>query len=167
MSKRILTEEQKEKKRIRDRKYAEKNKERWIRWKKKHFPNWQPNSSTKIRKKSENERKESENERKRKYHLTQKGRAVNLCGSYKYSDKKYNRGECTLTAEWIVENIFTSKCSYCGKDDWRELGCDRIDNSKPHTPNNVVCCCQECNTKRGNKSYEEFLKEMRANSSPS
>lgn len=167
MNKRILTEEQKEKKRIRNRKYTEKNKERWIRWKKKHFPNWQPNSSTTIRKKSENERKKSENERKRKYHLTQKGRAVNLCGSYKYSDKKYNRGECTLTAEWIVENIFTSKCSYCGKDDWRELGCDRIDNSKPHTPNNVVCCCQECNTKRGNKSYEKFLKEMRANFSPS
>lgn len=92
------------------------------------------------------------------YQTTQVGRANNLLSSYRYSDRKRNRGECTLTAEWIINNIFTSNCHYCGKTNWKELGCDRIDNSKPHTPDNVVCCCDECNTKRGRKSYNEFIK---------
>ena len=67
----------------------------------------------------------------------------------------------------MVENTFNDHCLYCGETDWIKLGLDRIDNSKPHTPDNVVTCCEKCNTKRGNKSYEEFLKEIRANSSPS
>ena len=92
------------------------------------------------------------------YQATQLGRANNLLSSYRYSDKKRNRGECTLTSEWIIENIFTSKCHYCGKTNWKELGCDRIDNSKPHTEDNVVCCCEECNKKRNRKEYNEFIK---------
>lgn len=144
---RILTEKQKEEKRIRDRKYKEKNKERWRRWKIRH-------TSTKPIKKSE---KLSESERKKIYHSTKNGRAVNLCSNYRYSDKKYNRGECTLTPEWIIENIFSGqKCHYCGEDDWTKLGCDRIDNSKPHIPDNVVCCCLNCNNKRQKKSFEKF-----------
>ena len=75
----------------------------------------------------------------------------------KREDKKRNRGKCTLTAQWIMDYIFTKKCVYCGESDWKKLGCDRIDNSKPHTEDNVVCCCGECNTKRGTKEFEEFL----------
>lgn len=93
-----------------------------------------------------------------KYSLTQKGRANNLLTSYRRSDKKYNRGECTLTADWIVEHIFNQPCHYCGKTDWKELGCDRIDNSLPHTPDNVVPCCYGCNSKRNQKTYDEFIK---------
>lgn len=148
-NKRILTEEQKEKKRIRDRKYKEKNKERWRRWKLKH---------TKGKPNIKKERK-NENERKKIYHSTKKGRAVNLCSNYRYSDKKYNRGECTLTPEWIVENIFNGqKCYYCGESDWTKLGADRIDNNKPHTLDNVVPCCLKCNNKKQKKSFEEFVK---------
>lgn len=96
--------------------------------------------------------------RRNEYQRTKVGRANNLLSSYRYSDRKRNRGECTLTADWIINNIFTSKCHYCGKTDWHELGCDRIDNSKPHTEDNVVCCCEECNTKRNKKEYNEFIK---------
>lgn len=92
-----------------------------------------------------------------KYRLTKNGRALSLLHGYKKSDKEHNRGECTLTKEWIIENIFTSKCKYCGETDWLKLGCDRIDNEKPHTPENVVPCCSECNTKRGSKTYKEWL----------
>ena len=95
------------------------------------------------------------------YYNTQKGVATYKIKSYKQSDKKANRGECTLTAQWIVDNIFTSKCIYCGEDDWKKLGCDRIDNTKPHTPDNVVCSCGKCNVKRGSKSFEEFLAECK------
>lgn len=94
------------------------------------------------------------------YNKTPMGRARNLAGNYKIADKNANRGESTITSKWIVENIFTSKCHYCQNDDWTKLGCDRIDNDKPHTPDNVVPCCEECNKKRGTKTYEEFLLEV-------
>ena len=94
------------------------------------------------------------------YFKTPMGRAHNLISGYNREDKKYNRGKGDLTAKWIVENIFTSKCHWCQKDDWRKLGCDRIDNSKPHTKDNVIPCCIDCNNDRGTMTYEEFLKEI-------
>ena len=86
-------------------------------------------------------------------------RASHLLNAYRQSDKDANRGECTLTADWIINNIFTSKCVFCGETDWTKLGCDRINNTKPHTVDNVQCCCGKCNVKRGVKSLEEFLEK--------
>ena len=105
---------------------------------------------------------EKRTEYKKKYRKTQKGRALYLAANYRQNDKDANRGECTLTPEWIIDNIFTSKCHWCGETNWIKLGCDRIDNDKPHTPDNVNPCCEECNKKRGNKTYEEFLKIIKA-----
>ena len=99
-------------------------------------------------------------QRYEEYFSTPIGRAKCLANSYKTEDKKHNRGECTLTAKWIVDNIFSKHCHYCGETDWRKLGCDRIDNSLPHTPDNVVPCCKPCNIKRGTKPFEEFCKIM-------
>lgn len=82
-----------------------------------------------------------------KYLSTKKGRANNLLCSYRANDKKYNRGECTLTAQWIVDNIFSKSCVHCGEADWRKIGCNRLDNSKPHTENNVEPCCLKCNAR--------------------
>ena len=126
---------------------------------------------------TEEERKAAERERKRRwyqnnkekiaayhaeydaeYHSSPLGRATNILGNYRHADKLYNRGECTITPDWIVENIFSQPCHYCGRTDWYELGCDRIDNSLPHTPDNVVPCCCECNKKRGTTPYDEFMK---------
>ena len=96
-----------------------------------------------------------------KWRETPIGRASNLVNRYLQSDIKYNRGECTLTAQWVMDNIFSKPCHYCGETDWLKIGCDRIDNSKPHTPDNVVPCCAECNRKRGRKSYEEFTEMLK------
>lgn len=96
----------------------------------------------------------------KQYNKTPMGRASNLLTNYNQNDKKYNRGECTLTAKWIVDNIFTKPCHYCGKEGWKVIGCDRIDNSLPHTEDNVVPCCEKCNTKRGTMNYYEFIKKM-------
>lgn len=104
--------------------------------------------------------KEKLTEKFTEYRSTPIGRAKNLVGSYKYSDKEYNRGECTLTKEWIVENIFFQPCHYCGRTDWTKMGCDRIDNSLPHTPDNVIPCCCECNKKKGTTPYDEFMKKI-------
>ena len=101
--------------------------------------------------------RESVLEQQKEYNRTPMRRASKLVSAHNQEDKKYNRGECTLTAQWIVDNIFTRKCVYCGESDWRKLGCDRIDNSKPHTEDNVVCCCGDCNKKRGTKEFVEYF----------
>lgn len=105
------------------------------------------------------ENKDSLKAYKDDYYRSMHGRAKRLVNHYRREDLKHNRGECTLTAQWIADNIFSKLCHYCGETDWTKIGCDRIDNSKPHTPDNVVPCCFDCNKKRGTKSYEEFLKE--------
>ena len=83
------------------------------------------------------------------YNDTKIGRARYLIRAYRQKDKKYNRGEGDLTAKWIVDNIFTKPCAHCGETDWRKIGCNRLDNSKPHTKDNVEPCCKECNDKLG------------------
>ena len=74
-------------------------------------------------------------------------RASNLLSAYNQSDKKYDRGKGNLTPEWILENIFTQPCKYCGKTGWDIIGCNRINNDLPHTIDNVEPCCKECNKK--------------------
>ena len=109
------------------------------------------------------DKKEIITEQQKQYHQTPIGRATTLLTSYRIADKIYNRGKCDLTAKWIVENIFPKHCHYCGEDDWTKIGCDRIDNDLPHTPGNVVPCCEKCNKKRHTKLYEEFKKEVQDN----
>lgn len=84
----------------------------------------------------------------RKYGRTQKGRARKLYLNYVRNDREYNRGECTTTPEYIEKEIFTKSCFYCGDSEWSHLGCDRIDNSLPHTPENCICSCGVCNIER-------------------
>ena len=85
-------------------------------------------------------------------------RAQKLLDRYRQEDASCGRGECTLTKDFIINSIFAAKCIYCGDSDWKHLGADRIDNSKPHTEDNVVCSCGICNVERGNRhSVEEFI----------
>ena len=111
--------------------YRDANKEYWSKWRKDH-PEYMSDYSSNWRKNNQ------------EYVL---GRANNLLNNYKASDKKYNRGESDLTAKWIVENIFTKPCAHCGKTGWKIIGCNRLDNTKPHTMDNVEPCCFECNIK--------------------
>lgn len=91
------------------------------------------------------------------YRKTKIGRANYLLGSYRQKDKFYGRGDCTLTSQWIIDHIFSGQvCHYCGESDWQKLGCDRIDNDLPHTPDNVVCCCGKCNNLRQSISQQMF-----------
>ena len=76
---------------------------------------------------------------------TLEGRAENLIRCYKKEDQKYNRGEGDLTVQWVIENILLKPCAHCGKSGWKVIGCNRLDNSKPHTMDNVEPCCKECN----------------------
>ena len=127
-----------------NRKYYSKNKETVIQRKKEYYSK---NSET---------IKQQNKEHYSEYYWTQTGRAKHLLNTYKKADEKSGRGECTLSKEWIIEHIFNSKCVYCGEDDWQKLGCDRIDNSLPHTKDNCVCSCSRCNIQRNTKTYTDF-----------
>lgn len=99
---------------------------------------------------TEEEREKGYKERAKRYRNTQYGRANGLFHRYIQSDKKYGRigGELPtnyVTAQWIVDNIFTKPCAHCCETDWHKLGCNRLDDSKPHTIDNVEPCCRHCN----------------------
>ena len=89
------------------------------------------------------------------YRKTKYGRALHKISRYNELDKIHNRGECTLTVEQFI-SLCEKGCYWCGEKDWRKLGVDRIDNSKPHSIENCVCSCGECNTKRNRKTFEEY-----------
>lgn len=106
--------------------------------------------------------REQKLEQKKRYNSTPFGRAVNLLSTYNKSDRDNGRGEGDLSAQWIVENIFTKPCAHCGKTGWDVIGCNRLDDSKPHTMDNVEPCCGHCNkilenNKRKIKIYQYTL----------
>lgn len=84
------------------------------------------------------------------------------------ASKKYNEyrnydiqhgfdGSKTISPDEIKELCFSpdSKCEYCGCK--VNLGADRIDNTKGHTKDNVICACRSCNIARGdNFTYADF-----------
>ena len=97
-----------------------------------------------------------------KYCKTKKGRANQLKNSYigKDADKGFSTDQ-NIDEKWILENLFNSSCIYCSDSNWEHLGADRVDNSKPHTPDNCVCSCGLCNMERSNKYSVEEFKEYR------
>ena len=119
--------------------YDEKNKENKSKYGKQYYQD----------KKEDDEwiKKHQENTKSWREKNPIKYRASNLVSAYKQQDRKYDRGENDLTAKWIIENIFTQPCVYCGKTGWDVIGCNRLDNSLPHTMDNVEPCCAECNKK--------------------
>lgn len=79
---------------------------------------------------------------------TEKGRKAGVVNDWRKFPVFYER-------DWFVKNILKSQCIYCGSKE--KLGCDRIDNSKGHTYDNVVPCCYVCNCARNNNfSFDEM-----------
>lgn len=84
-----------------------------------------------------------------------RNKASKMVSAYRIKDKKKGL-ECDLTIEDMLD-IMNHPCVYCG--DTKRIGCDRIDNSKGHTKDNVVPCCVECNKARSDYfSFEEMKK---------
>lgn len=98
----------------------------------------------------------------KKYYSTLEGYCRCLLRTYKHSDKKYNRIKTSVPNNYITLEFFTQAvqqpCTYCKKHKiFTEMGLDRKDNSLPHTIDNCVPCCTECNVKRGRwYTHEEF-----------
>lgn len=88
------------------------------------------------------------------------GRATMLLSAYNRSDKLSERGHGNLTAKWIVENILSKPCAHCGKTGWNIIGCNRLDNSKPHTKDNVEPCCEKCNNEQHHKDVSKQIDQI-------
>lgn len=88
-------------------------------------------------------------------------RAKGLLCNYNRNDRYNGLGKGDLTAEWIVEYIFTKPCSHCGKEGWKVIGCNRLDNTKPHTMDNVEPCCFDCNRNIANKEKLSYSSQFK------
>lgn len=139
-------EERKERRKTTLNKYYAKNKEKILSYSKTYYEE------------NKEAHKKIVNKYRKNWFKTPIGRAWSLLSAYNKSDKIYNRGKGDLTAEWIVENIFSKSCVHCGETDWHKLGCNRLDNTKPHSKDNVEPCCRECNLKlpRNSNQISEY-----------
>lgn len=102
---------------------------------------------------------EKSRERSKKYYETHKDvrekwkdnnkkyvRASQQYQKYKIMDLKNGFGDVIdFDPQWIIDNIYTKSCPHCKRSGWEIMGCNRLDNSKPHTKDNVEPCCKECN----------------------
>ena len=95
---------------------------------------------------------------KEQYYNNIQFRANILASSYKSQDKKKGFDISDNADSEFIENMLKGGCIYCGEKDWHELGLDRIENSKGHSKNNVVCACRLCNWVRNTKfTFQEML----------
>lgn len=86
---------------------------------------------------------------------SKRNKVSKMVSAYRCKDKKKGMS-CDITNQWFLDNIISKPCFYCG--DHENVGCDRIDNSKGHTMDNVVPCCYICNTVRqDNFSVDEMV----------
>lgn len=96
----------------------------------------------------------------KKFYQTIAGMASRRRNHYLADDKEKGFDTAqTVSADWISEYILTGFCIYCHDTEPYHLGCDRIDENKGHTPENVVCACPICNWERSlqKMSVEEFI----------
>lgn len=84
-------------------------------------------------------------------------RASYLVSRYRTSDIEANRGKCDFDTNWFINNILFKPCAHCGKEGWKIIGCNRLDNSKAHTKDNVEPCCWECNAKLNNEERSKLV----------
>lgn len=154
LSKKKYNSEHREEINEKNRLYKSKNKEKILEIQR-QFRREHPE----LRKEFYQKNRDKELEQAKKYRSTKIGEANRIANAYRRSDIRYGR-ENNIDGQWIVDNIYTDVCFYCGENDWHKLGCDRIDNSIGHIIGNVVPCCKKCNIKRGKMSFEEFCELM-------
>lgn len=107
-----------------------------------------------------NKKKERERLKQWKKEHPVESRAHSLIMAYNAEDIKRGRGKGNLTVKWVIDNIFSQPCAHCGRTGWDVIGCNRLDNDKPHTMDNVEPCCRECNDKLHHKDLEKVVKQI-------
>lgn len=133
--------------------YYEKNKANILNKRKLHYS---INKENKLAKQKQYRKEHNEIIVKynKKYYNTIVGRAHYLHNGYIRQDRKQGRIGKDLPKNYVtlsdVVRLITKKCAHfdkCGSYGWKKIGLNRLDNSKPHTIDNVEPCCWECNRK--------------------
>ena len=100
----------------------------------------------------------------KQYRATIEGYARSIRYHNLQADRKYGRigaeEDPLPTIEEYIE-LLQQRDYYDGKQyHWTEMGLDRIDNTKPHTLDNVVPCSTKNNKRRQKMNFEEFCAVM-------
>jgi hypothetical protein len=86
---------------------------------------------------------------------TPKGKFTNI------KKKAKQRGiNFSLPFELYETQLWGKPCHYCGCE-IEITGLDRKDNSKGYSRDNVVPCCFNCNRKKNNRPYDQFIQEQK------
>lgn len=99
---------------------------------------------------------EKQKQKTKEFKKTFEGRISQLSYNYKNYDMKRFGDVDTITKKQLLD-LIKNGCYWCGESDWHKLGADRIDNTKPHTLENCVCGCMDCNRKR---EHEELSRKI-------
>lgn len=76
--------------------------------------------------------------------------ARRMVNGYKKMDRNNGFGDKeTISVDYFINHIANAECKYCHKRGYGLIGCNRIDNSKGHTQDNVEPCCMPCNSREG------------------
>ena len=94
----------------------------------------------------------------REYRNMPRGRAVYLLCGYNKMDRERDLPQGNLTIEQ-VEELIQQPCVHCGVSGWQVIGLNRLDNSKPHSIDNVEPCCFPCNARLGDIERETKKKK--------
>lgn len=91
---------------------------------------------------------------------------------YTFRDRHYHGREMSLTLEEF-RRLTSSDCHYCGRSPGAAIksrskhseytfnGLDRVDSSKGYESDNVVPCCEICNTMKMDMGVEAFREHVR------
>ena len=114
--------------------------------------------------------KEAIAERKKAYHKANREAIAEKDHAYYRTPKgKFNyiqigakkRGiNFSLLFELYEAQLWGKPCHYCGCK-IEITGLDRKDSSKGYSLDNVVPCCANCNRKKQDKPYEQFIQEQK------
>ena len=74
------------------------------------------------------------------------GWAKMMVNGYRKQDRDNGFGDKdTISVDYFIQHIAYNPCAHCGKVGYGLIGCNRLDNSKPHTIDNLEPCCPSCN----------------------
>ena len=93
-------------------------------------------------------------ERKRAYYRTPNGKFRSIRKSAKERGINFS-----LLFELYETQLWGKPCHYCGCE-IEVTGLDRKDSSKGYSRDNVVPCCFDCNSKKKDKPYDQFVLEQ-------
>ena len=99
--------------------------------------------------------KEKLAKRNKARYRTPKGKYVHIKARAKTDEIEFS-----LPFDLYESQLWGKPCHYCGCE-IEVTGIDRKDNDGGYTPDNVVPCCWDCNTKKKTKPYEQYLSEIR------